>query len=300
MLCRFPFQKGDALFPCGQCIPCRINRRRVWTHRIMLESLCHDYSSFVTLTYDNKSCPATAGGVPTLVAEHARDWLKRYRASRSRSGYSKVRYYLVGEYGDASWRPHYHAALFGVESCEYGITRKKENCCAACNEVRDTWGFGHIALGDLTVQSAAYIAGYVTKKLTRSDDPRLDGRDPEFARMSLKPGIGGDAMWDVASTLLAFGLDEKGDVPAGLRHGPKILPLGRYLRRRLRTYVGKDAGAPDETLAKAKEELSALWESTKGITRRGEFFKTLAVNASEAEAARIINRANIWKKRGSI
>lgn len=263
----------------------------------MLESLLHECSSFGTLSYDDTTLPKNLAGDATLSSEDARNWIKRFRRAIEPA---KVRYYLVGEYGDASWRPHYHVALFGYAGCEWGSTRAKEKCCRQCDTVRSTWGNGHIHLGELNVQSAAYIAGYVTKKLTNRADGRLNGRNPEFARMSLKPGIGGDAMWDVASTILAFGLDEKGDVPAQLRHGPKLMPLGRYLRRRLRTYVGKDASAPQETLDEAKAELSPLWESTEGIVNRGALFKTLAVNANENAASSVANKAHIWKKRGTL
>ncbi len=44
-------------FPCGQCMPCRINRSRVWQHRIELEMLDHPWSSFVTLTYNDECMP---------------------------------------------------------------------------------------------------------------------------------------------------------------------------------------------------------------------------------------------------
>lgn len=294
MLCKKPFAKGGALFPCGQCVPCRINRRRVWTHRIMLESLQHDQNSFVTLTYEDAGLPVTRDGVPSLRKEDAKEWLKRLRR---RYEPARLRFYLVGEYGDQSWRPHYHAVLFGFPSCSYGMTRPRARCCVSCDLVRDTWAHGNIFLGQLTIQSAAYVAGYVTKKLTDAGDVRLAGRAPEFATMSLKPGIGGDAMWDVASTLLAFGLDEAGDVPAGLRHGGKILPLGRYLRRRLRTFVGKEANAPDETLAGIKEELRPVREVAFEASRS---FADVAVEINAAASGSVIHKAHIYKKRGSL
>lgn len=294
MLCKKPFAKGGALFPCGQCIPCRINRRRVWTHRIMLESLQHDVNSFVTLTYEDEGIPVTKEGIPSLRKEDAQDWLKRLRRKLEPL---KVRYYLVGEYGDVSWRPHYHVILFGFQSCRFGMTRPRARCCFSCDLVRDTWSHGNIFLGELTIQSAAYVAGYVTKKLTDKADTRLHGRSPEFATMSLKPGIGGDAMWDVASTVLAFGLDDAGDVPAGLRHGAKIMPLGRYLRRRLRTFVGKEAAAPDETLAEIKEELRPVREAAFEASRS---FAEVAVEVNAAASGSLINKANIYKKRGAL
>lgn len=48
--------------------------------------------------------------------------------------------------------------------------------------------------------------------------------------MSLRPGIGADAMWDVASVMMQY---RQSQVPMSLRHGTRVLPLGRYLRSKL-------------------------------------------------------------------
>ena len=57
MLCSNPYMKDGVSFGCGQCKGCRVNKRRQWTHRILLESMCHESSAFVTLTYDNDHLP---------------------------------------------------------------------------------------------------------------------------------------------------------------------------------------------------------------------------------------------------
>jgi len=171
---------GSVPAGCGQCMPCRINRRRLWTHRMMLESYKHAENSFLTLTYDDEHLPARG----SLDPSHTQKWLKRFRKAIAPR---KVRFYLVGEYGDQSQRPHYHAALFGVGPD--GIVVNNEYCSVP-DIVSRTWGKGHVMLGSLTSASAQYICGYVTKKMTSKFDPRLNGRYPEFARMSRRPGIG--------------------------------------------------------------------------------------------------------------
>lgn len=294
MLCRSPWQQGEALFPCGQCVPCRINRRRVWTHRIMLESLNHERNAFVTLTYEDENIPRTKDGLGSLRSKDVQLWLKRIRKSIEPA---KVRFYVVGEYGDVTWRPHYHAALFGYPSCEFGVTRHQDQCCPQCDLVRKSWGMGHVSVGDLTIKSAAYVAGYVTKKLTREGDIKLQGRAPEFARMSLKPGIGGDALWEVASELLALGLDRKGDVPRTLRHGARELPLGRYLQRRLRVLVGKAPEAPKEVIDALSEEMRPLYEAAFAANTS---LKKLHVAQTKGQADQQEYRASIWKKRATL
>lgn len=252
MRCTNPYIARQGAYGCGQCMPCRVNRRRVWSHRIQLEAMLHAEKCFVTLTYGEDNCPA--GG--SLAPGDFRDWLKRMRRAAEPS---RLRFYGVGEYGDTTERPHYHVALFGWPSCRGRINQPGKPCpCVACSVVRETWGFGHVLVGTLNLKSAQYLAGYVTKKMTKWDDPRLAGRHPEFARMSLRPGIGADAMHDVASVMMQYRLDERGDVPSGLRHGAGMHPLGRYLRKKLRTMVGKDEAAPPEALHEAAEKLQLV------------------------------------------
>lgn len=212
----------------------------------MLESLDHAENSFVTLTY------APAAGVSDLVPKHLSDWLKRLR---KRIAPRRVRFFAVGEFGTHTGRPHFHCALFGWPSCRGGPYESGVCQCVACSVVRETWGYGHVLVGTLEMKSAQYIAGYVTKKMTRWDDPRLNGRHPEFARMSLRPGIGASAMWNVASEMMRYSLEDRGDVPLVLLHGGRRLPLGRYLVRKLREMVGKDAAAPPEALQEAANQL---------------------------------------------
>ena len=67
--------------------------------------------------------------------------------------------------------------------------------------------------------------------------------------MSLKPGIGYPALDKIQELmkLPAFAqmLHLDGDVPAFLRHGPRLMPFGRYLRVKLRELldVGCDMDA---------------------------------------------------------
>lgn len=181
----------------------------------------------------------------TLSPPHLRDFLKRLRA---RVQPTRLRYFAVGEYGDRSDRPHYHMALFGLSGCSFGTTRLRKlqtskSCCPSCDLVQSCWSHGSIFIGELNSVTAGYISGYVVKKMTSTDDLRLDGRHPEFARMSLRPGIGADMMDEVASVLLQYDEDLQ-DVPTALRHGSSMMPLGRYLCQQLRKRMGRDPKSP--------------------------------------------------------
>lgn len=201
-------------FPCGQCLPCRINRRRVWTHRLMLESYMHADSIFVTLTYSPEYLP------PDL-SIHKRDlqlFLKRFRRAVEPR---RIRYYACGEYGEHTHRPHYHAILFGASEAD----SETVNYC---------WGLGMTHVGTFSQHSAQYVAGYVTKKFIKKGD----GVEKEFSLMSRKPGLGYPALADVVRLLDNPQFQEflriKGDVPDGLRHGQSFFPFGRFLADKLR------------------------------------------------------------------
>lgn len=248
-------------FGCGQCLPCRIKKRRTWTHRILLEMLDHGEKncSFVTLTYSDERRRKVDDEIRSLNPRDLQDWLKRLR-KRVATRYEgrRIRFFACGEYGDQTERPHYHAALFGHPHC-FGYQRISGVCpCPACSDVRETWDFGHVMVGQLTAKSAAYIAGYVTKKMTHRSDIRLGGRHPEFARMSLRPGIGVPALWTVASDMMRYNLELRGDVPIALRYGAKMMPLGPFMRRKLRTMVGLDEKCPQASLQDGANRLSIL------------------------------------------
>lgn len=185
---------------------------------MFLESTQHQRSSFVTLTYSQENLPV--GG--SLEPRELQLFLKRLRSSVS----VPVRYFAVGEYGDLSWRPHYHLSLFGI-----GLE--------SASLVQKCWRQGFSYTAEFNETTAQYVAGYVVKKMTSKQDVRLKGLHPEFARMSLKPGIGAPAANILSNSLTGIVIDQIGDVPHKLTMGKsKSIPLGRYLRAKLRELQG--------------------------------------------------------------
>lgn len=233
MLCEQPYTGSVVPVGCGKCMSCRINKRRVWTHRLMLETIVSDTALFVTLTYNDLHLPSNLSLDPL----HSKLWMKRFRRTTTK----RIRFYLVGEYGTKGTRginPHYHVALFNASYDDV------EN-------INKTWKKGNIHVGDLTPASASYLCGYVTKKMTQPGDHRLKGRHPEFSRQSNRPGIGAKAMEIVGEVLFSkhaiAEMEKTGDVPRTLLHGKRSYPLGPYLRQQLRNYIGM----PDEYKALA-------------------------------------------------
>lgn len=267
-------------------------------------------NAFVTLTYRDDA-------QVTLDPAHLRNFLKRlrlvYKNYQEELGFDdddirKFRFYGVGEYGDSTERPHYHLALFNFPTCLRLRTERKpetksramwEQCCTVCNLVGRTWGYGDVDLGVLETSSAQYVAGYVTKKMTHRSDPRLKGREPEFSRMSLKPGIGRDAVFEIADTMLRHGLDSSSaDVPVSLRHGSRQLPLGRYLRQNLRKAIGRDVKTPQVVLDAQKEEMSPLRDLQ--FAQKKASLQSTILSVHKGKRARFKARALIYKTRKTL
>ena len=106
--------------PCGKCIGCRLEYSRQWANRCMLELQYHDSSYFVTLTYNEEHVPRSYYGNPetgealpslTLCKRDFQLFMKRLR---KRFSDDTIRFFMCGEYGPTTFRPHYHAILFGL------------------------------------------------------------------------------------------------------------------------------------------------------------------------------------------
>lgn len=301
MLCRNPYMQGMHARPCGQCMPCRFNRRRMWTHRIMLEAAQYKDNSFATLTYDDDNLPSDG----SVHKRHLQLFMKSFRKAISPI---KVRFYGVGEYGEKTQRPHYHLCLFGWDKCQRWTAERSSferiGCtCFACSRVREAWLRGQIDLGSLSVESAQYVAGYVTKKMSNANDPlvqkALAGREPEFCLMSRRPGVGVGFVPNIVDTLSKFNLDtSESDVPVTLRHGSRKLPLGRHMRRKIREEMGRDPGAPEKTPSEIREEvrsLSSMFKASRKVTGAISL-KEMNLNRGAAKVRKMETRQSIFKK----
>lgn len=142
--------------PCGTCILCREAQAQAATIRIMHEATLHAYNCLITLTYDDEHIPEDGG----LHYEDLQKFWKRLRKAGK-----KIRYYAVGEYGDKTKRPHYHAVVFGEAWLEGRIITSENPRHWTSHELVAAWGKGQVDVTTLNMATAAYAASYVTKKL---------------------------------------------------------------------------------------------------------------------------------------
>jgi hypothetical protein len=231
---------------------------------------------FLTLTYNDKKLPEYYDSLGSLVKGNLEPndtelFLHRLRKKIKRSkkfkdGAEMFRYYLVGEYGEKSDRPHYHAAIFGLACTGSNPSfYKGKRCeCDTCSILQDAWSIngdpiGHIGVGTLERDSISYVVGYLQKTavidgttimgLTNENDEKvkqwLDGRHPEFRRQS--QGIGRTTVVSIAETLRDH-LRPGEDVPGRITLDGTTYNLGRYLRNKVR----KELGFKDQNETKNK------------------------------------------------
>jgi len=185
--------------PCGQCIECRLNRSREWAIRCMHEASLYDKNSFVTLTYAPERSPPNG----SLRHRDFQLFFKRLRRRLSRDATRAIRFYMCGEYGPATLRPHFHALLFGYRPDDLVYYRKsRQGKLYTSAFLEEVWGNGFVTVGDVTFESASYVSRYITDKITGPERELAYGsycdletgeivvRAPEYNQMSRRPGIG--------------------------------------------------------------------------------------------------------------
>lgn len=201
--------------PCGHCDGCRIDRSRDWANRCMLEMQYHTDAWFVTLTYNDEHLPLayavdeTTGEAREVATLSKRDWQLFMKRLRKITG-QELRFFMCGEYGPKTYRPHYHAIIYGlklddVQFFSQRMLGKKiytyyqsvtlQNAWSVlecdCKGERQRNPIGHVLLGKVTWETCAYVARYCLKKAYGSDGDILKkyGVTPEFVLMSRRPGI---------------------------------------------------------------------------------------------------------------
>ena len=163
---------GPMAVKCGQCLGCRIDKRTEWRNRIVHESTQWPTNSFITLTYrDQVHCTeeelAERKHLPidgSLKKSHHQKFVKKLRKRFPRQ---TIRYYHCGEYGDENDRPHYHTAFFNLSFDDEVLYSNNHGYPLFTSKtLEELWGYGFCTIGDLTPQSAEYVAGYCLKKVT--------------------------------------------------------------------------------------------------------------------------------------
>lgn len=222
--------------PCGHCIGCRQDQSREWANRLMLEMKYHDSAYFCTLTYDNEHIhlsydPETglANGLFTLDKRDCQLFIKLLRRHFPND---KIRYYLAGEYGDQTARPHYHAIIFGLHLNDLIECGRSEtgNKYFVSESFSNCWQKGFVSVEPANFATCKYVASYVTKKIgIRPNEFYEDNyMIPPFSLSSRKPGIGYKYFEDHQDM---FDYDK---IVIGTSEGSLSFDFPRYFKKKLR------------------------------------------------------------------
>lgn len=184
---RLVFKKSDSetgiaiKLPCGKCAGCKLEQSRQWAVRCMHEKRLNNASMFLTLTYSDANLPPGGNLVPSDLTK----FLKRLWHVNN-----ALRYFACGEYGDHTDRPHYHVLVLDQDFTDKRpIKSGSKYTLYESATLSRLWPFGHCAIGDVTFESAAYVARYCMKK-RQNGKTRSDGKTPEYIVMSRNPGLG--------------------------------------------------------------------------------------------------------------
>lgn len=211
--------------PCGQCIGCRLDRSRTWANRCLLELEYHDSAYFVTLTYNDVHLPLhwyadpdTGEATAQSASLSKRDFQLFMKRVRKTFLDDRIRFFACGEYGPSTFRPHYHAILFGLHlndlvpfgsnrlGHQYFVSPSLQRCWSVLLSKQGyksgqvsidfnldpNWDpIGFCLVANVTWETCAYTARYITKKLTGPEAQFYSdfNLDPPFSLMSRRPGI---------------------------------------------------------------------------------------------------------------
>lgn len=145
---RFMYWSHYAQVPCGHCIACRLNKKKQWATRLLMESCMWSDATFLTLTYSDANIPDDFG----LHKSHLQNFFKRLRYDIEKEG-RNIKYFATGEYGDKFGRPHYHAIVFGLSPWD---DRFYFDRC---------WQLGNLHTGTVRPASINYVSKYLIKKI---------------------------------------------------------------------------------------------------------------------------------------
>lgn len=201
--------KEEVYVPCGKCPECLSRRASGWSFRLMQEERISSSSHFLTLTYDTQHVPITPAGFMNLDKRDVQLFMKKLRKVHSQ----KLKYYVVGEYGGKSNRPHYHMLLFN----------------ARVDLIQPAWDKGAIHYGDVSHASVGYTLKYMCKP-PRIPMHRNDDRLREFSLMS--KGLGLSYLSD---NMIAWHWDDpQNRMYCNIDNGKKIA-MPRYFKNKLYT-----------------------------------------------------------------
>lgn len=196
--------------PCGRCIECMKARVQSWHLRLSTELKRSESAYFITLTYSDDSLPYSTNGLASLNYPDVQNFLKRLRKQHLGE---PIKYFVAQEYGEKTFRPHYHAIIFNSK----------------IDEIEKTWNKGSVHFGEVNDKTIHYTLKYALKRATKWNkkiDPD-DDRNVECARMSKGLGLN-----YLTKEMIKY---HKKNLKQGGKYLGTTIPLPRYYRDKIFT-----------------------------------------------------------------
>ena len=304
MLCKKMVLSRGILHPCGQCTFCRINSKREWISRLLLEAASHPVNQFWTLTYEEENLPTCLAPQPQAggnAGSHsgANDPVGNQRPSlgpqNAHLSQLRTRSELVaaGSQPGTLFKPDLarffkrvrknfgQFRYYGVG--EYGELKGRPHYHVlafgiemSLESLRSTWNMGHVHIGDVESASINYCVEYALKSQKSHDLIELR-RLPEFAVMSTNPGIGAFALGEFRKAILKSKPLPTGEllIPDSFRLLGKEYAVPRFLRNMLEDEGFLYAPKACRQYIGDKEVLSALLARSPLAQKEFQKYETL-------------------------
>lgn len=215
--------------PCGRCLACRLQYASEKAAQCLMEMDTHEGNCwFLTLTYDDAHIPMHRGHA-TLDYSDVQRFFKRLRK------FFPFRYMVSGEYGSMTFRPHYHAIIFGGDIPDlyhYGNNKLGQPYFVS-KWLNGVWKNGNVTIGAAEKDSCGYVARYSSKSY--GYDKMLSlcetfGLQRPFLRVSKCPPLGREFAIKHAREFLANG-SVSVSTPKGGVTVPCIRSVSNFLKK---------------------------------------------------------------------
>lgn len=157
------------MLPCGKCTECRIKKVKEWSARCLAEKKTSENVHFVTLTYSDENLKfREVDGVyfPILCKEDVQKFFKRLRKHFFGNSGGNIRYFLSGEYGENTLRPHYHAIIYNLPLDDLRLYKVVGKTIYYISDLLSSiWGLGHVVVGKVNDKTVSYTCSYTLKKV---------------------------------------------------------------------------------------------------------------------------------------
>ena len=167
---RYSLPEEDfVMLPCGRCTECRIRKVKEWSARCLAEKRTSENAYFVTLTYSDENLRfQEVDGInyAVLCKRDVQLFFKRLRKSLFGNQKGNLKYFLSGEVGEKTLRPHYHAIIYNLPLNDLRLYKVKGKTAYYISDwLTSVWGLGYVVVGLVNDKSVSYTCSYTMKKV---------------------------------------------------------------------------------------------------------------------------------------